>query len=95
MKAAVSWALSCILSINLCCVACEADIRRWLLVGRQPSPQVRLPYFSRTGESPAKSVTPSPSVASSAARLQTPRVAGPVQLRRDDSAQSRAAVGRW
>ena len=73
----------------------KLPIRHWLLVGRQPSPQVRLPCLSRTGESPAKSVTPSPSVASSAARPRTPQVAGLVQPCRDDSAQSRAAVGRW
>ena len=69
--------------------------RRWLLVSQQPSLRVRLPCLSRTGESFSTSVAPSPSVASSVAWLQTPRVVGPVQLRRDGSAQSRAAVGRW
>ena len=69
-------------------------IRRWLLVSEQPSLRVRLPCLSRTGELLAKSVAPSPSVASSAARLQTPRVAWLVQTHRDDSAQSRVTVGR-
>ena len=73
----------------------KLPIQRWLLVSLQPSPRVRLPCLLRTGESLSTSVAPSPSVASSAARLQTPRVVGPVQLRRDGSAQSRAAVGRW
>ena len=68
---------------------------RWLLVSQQPSPRVQLPCLLRTSESLSTSVAPSPSVASSVARLQTPQVAGPVQLRRDGSAQSRAAVGRW
>ena len=70
-------------------------IRRWLLVSQQPSPRVQLPCLSRTGESRAKSVAPSPSVASSAARLQTPQVAWLSQPHRDDDAQSCVAVGRW
>ena len=69
--------------------------RRWLLVSQQSNPRVRLPCLSRSGESLSTSVAPSPLVASFVARLQTPRVVGPVQVRRDDSAQSRAAVGRW
>ena len=69
--------------------------RGWLLVSQQLSPRVRLPCLSRTGESRTKSVAPSPSVASSAARLQTPQVAWLLQPHRDDGAQSRVAVGRW
>ena len=69
--------------------------RRWLLVSQQPSPRVRLPCLSRTGESRAKSVARSPSEASSAARLQTPQVAWLLQPHRDDGAQSRVTVGRW
>ena len=69
--------------------------RRWLLVSQQPSLRVRLPCLAGTGESLAKSAAPSPSVASSAAQLQTPRVAWLLQLRRDGSAQSRVEVGRW
>ena len=73
----------------------KLPILRWLLVNQQPSLQVRLPCLSRTSESPAKSATPSPSVASSAARLQSPRVVGLLQPRHDGSVQSHAAVGRW
>ena len=69
--------------------------QRWLLVSQQPSPQVRLSCLSRTGESLAKSAAPSPSVAFSADRLQTPQVAWLLQRRRDGGAQSRIAVGRW
>ena len=69
--------------------------RHWLLVSQQPSPRVRLSCLSRTGESLAKSAAPSPSVASSAARLQTPQVAGLLQPRRDGGAQSCVVAGRW
>ena len=69
--------------------------QHWLLVSQQPSPRVQLPCLSKTSESREKSVAPSPSVASSAARLQTPQVAWLLQPHRDDGAQSRVAVGRW
>ena len=69
--------------------------QHWLLVSQQLSPRVQLPCLSRTGELLAKSVAPSPLVASSIAGLQTPRVAWFLQLRHDDSAQSRVAFDRW
>ena len=73
----------------------KLPISRWLLVNQQLSPQVRLSCPSRTDESPSKSPTPSPSVASSIARLQNPRAAGLLPPRHDGSGQSYAIVGRW
>ena len=73
----------------------KLPIPRWLLVNQQSSPQVRLSCPSRIDESPSKSTTPSPSVASSAARLQNPRAAGLLPPRHDGSSQSYAVVGRW
>ena len=73
----------------------KLPISRWLLVNQQPSPQVRLSCPSRTDESPSKSATPSPLVASSAARLQNPRAARLLPPRHDGSGQSHAVVGRW
>ena len=73
----------------------KLSISRWLLVNQQPSPQVRLSCPSRTNESPSKSATPSPSVASSAAWLQNPRAARLLPPRHDGNGQSHAIVGRW